>query len=294
MNQRPGSCGTQGMSSEAIASSSASRSSSLGTNVVMSRLRRTAAHYDRSPGGDGGHDGAIQDLGEGVWQFQAPLWQTNSLLALADGEALLCDPALAPDEIEGIRAEVEQRAEGPLHLLITHGDFDHVCGIPYFAGAEVVAGEETARRIEAGSAADDLASRRRRVGLRLAHRRPARRPGRRGGHRVRLRRFPSRCASTRRATAAKGSRSSSSTREILLPGDHLSAITYPLLADRPGAGGGGLRAAARGARPLRAALGSARARAGADRGRGARDRGSRPGATSARWRRPRARRWPRR
>ncbi|MGH3012641.1 MAG: MBL fold metallo-hydrolase [Gaiellaceae bacterium] len=179
-----------------------------------------------------GATAAIQDLGEGVWQFQAPLWQTNSLLALAKGEALLCDPALAPEEIEAIRSEVEQRAEGPLHLLITHGDFDHICGIPYFGGAEVVAGEETARRIESGSVVDELQA----AGAEWSFEWPT------DGLRVdRVVAAGSELACGAFRVAA--SDAPSHGREglafvlpeqgVLLPGDHLSAITYPLLAASP-------------------------------------------------------------
>jgi hydroxyacylglutathione hydrolase len=175
---------------------------------------------------------AIQDLGEGVWQFQAPLWQTNSLLALADGEALLCDPALAPDEIAAIRSEVDRRAEGAVHVLVTHGDFDHICGIPYFPGAEVVAGEETARRIESGSVVDELQA----AGAEWGFEWPT--DGLRVDRVV--------AAGTEFACGAfrvvaidapshgrEGLAFVLPEQGILLPGDHLSAITYPLLAASP-------------------------------------------------------------
>lgn len=178
-----------------------------------------------------GTTGTIQDLGEGVWQFQAPLWQTNSVLAAADGEALLCDPALAPEEIEGMRAEVERRAEGPVHLLVTHADFDHVCGIPHFPAAQVVAGEETAQRIEA-SAADDLAAAGpewgiewRTDGLRVDRVVTAGSEVTCGAFRVAALDAPSH--------GREGLAFVLLDQGILLPGDHLSAITYPLLAADP-------------------------------------------------------------
>jgi glyoxylase-like metal-dependent hydrolase (beta-lactamase superfamily II) len=87
---------------------------------------------------------APYDLGGGAWSFQAPLWQTNSLLAVAGaGDALLCDPAITPEEIGAIAREAKQRARGRSFLLVTHADYDHVCGIPYFPDAEVVAGAGT-------------------------------------------------------------------------------------------------------------------------------------------------------
>src|SRR6187200_3497861 len=100
----------------------------------------------------------MTELGEGVWSFQAPLWQTNSLLAVLGGDALLCDPAFTPAEIEAIGAELAQRTAGKSFLLVTHADYDHVCGIPYFPGVEVAAGPETAARIRDGTAAGGLRS----------------------------------------------------------------------------------------------------------------------------------------
>ena len=98
------------------------------------------------------------DLGGGVWSFQTPLWQTNSLLAVANGEALLCDPALTAAELDAIGAEVRRRAGEARYLLVTHADYDHVCGIPSLPEAEVVAGLETGVRLRDGTAASGLAS----------------------------------------------------------------------------------------------------------------------------------------
>jgi hydroxyacylglutathione hydrolase len=179
-----------------------------------------------------GTTAAIQDLGEGAWQFQAPLWQTNSLLALADGEALLCDPALMPDEIAAIRSEVDRRAEGAVHLLVTHGDFDHVCGIPFFPNAEVVGGEETARRIETGAVVDEL----RAAGAEWGAEWPT--DGLRVD-RVVAAGTEFECGSFRVGAFDAPSHGREGLafvlpeQGILLPGDHLSAITYPLLAASP-------------------------------------------------------------
>jgi hydroxyacylglutathione hydrolase len=175
---------------------------------------------------------AIQDLGEGAWQFQAPLWQTNSVLVLAGGEALLCDPALMPEEIAVIRSEVERRAGEKVHLLVTHGDFDHICGIPYFTDAEVVAGEETARRIESGSVVDELQA----AGAEWGAEWPT------DGLRVDRvvgagTEFACEAFEVAALDAASHGREGLAfvlpEQGILLPGDHISAITYPLLAASP-------------------------------------------------------------
>jgi len=95
------------------------------------------------------------DLGGGIRVFQAPLWQTNALVAVSGGDALLCDPAVTPDEIGAIVQEVHGRRS---FLVVTHADYDHVCGIPYLPDAEVVAGADTAAKIRDGSAAKGLES----------------------------------------------------------------------------------------------------------------------------------------
>jgi hydroxyacylglutathione hydrolase len=97
----------------------------------------------------------LQDLGEGVWVSQTPLWQTNAVFARSGTEALLCDPCYTPDEIERLVA-LARDSGGAIHLLLTHGDFDHVCGIGYVPEAVVVAGVATAERITSGTAAAEL------------------------------------------------------------------------------------------------------------------------------------------
>ena len=99
----------------------------------------------------------LQDLGEGVWVSQTPLWQTNALFARSGSDALLCDPCYTPDEIERL-VKLAREVGGPIHLLLTHGDFDHVCGIGYVPEAVVVAGTATRERITSGIAADQLAA----------------------------------------------------------------------------------------------------------------------------------------
>jgi hydroxyacylglutathione hydrolase len=169
----------------------------------------------------------IRDLGEGVRQFQAPLWQTNSVLAVSGSEALLCDPALAPEQIGAIRTEVDALGGGPLHLLVTHGDFDHVCGIPYFPEAEVVAGEEAAGRIHedaAGELADagpEWGYEWRTDGLRV-DRVVAAGGFRCGAFRVEALEAPSH--------GREGLAFVLPEQGILCAADHLSPITYPLLA----------------------------------------------------------------
>jgi len=96
-----------------------------------------------------------RDLGEGVLVSQASLWQTNALHARSGDEVLLVDPCLEPAEIEA-QAALARSANGRVHVLITHADYDHVCGIGALPEATVVAGSATAARIESGDAAAAL------------------------------------------------------------------------------------------------------------------------------------------
>lgn len=88
-----------------------------------------------------------------VWErFEAFLWSTTSLLVLADGESLVVDPAITADEVAGIDRRGRELDAPIRHVLITHGDWDHVCGIATFPEAAVAMGEETAERVTSGAA----------------------------------------------------------------------------------------------------------------------------------------------
>jgi hydroxyacylglutathione hydrolase len=170
---------------------------------------------------------APQDLGGGVWSFQAPLWQTNSLLAVSGGDVLLCDPAFTPKEIGAIAAEAKRHAGGRSFLLVTHADYDHVCGIPCFRGAEVAAGADTAAKLRDGSAAAGLASGGAEWGVEWpsdlrVDRVLAAGEVDLGAFRVAMIDAPSH--------GREGLAYVLLEQGILLPGDNLSAITIPLVA----------------------------------------------------------------
>jgi len=170
-----------------------------------------------------------QDLGGGVVQFQTERWQTNAVLAVAGGEALLCDPSWEPGEIEAIRAEAARLAGGTTHLLITHGDYDHVCGIGFFPGATVVAGDETAARIESGAAAEGLHGAEEEWGLEWpADLRVDRVAA--AGEELSLGAFRV-TAIEARGHVGDGRAYVLLDQGVLLPGDYLSAMTYPFVID---------------------------------------------------------------
>jgi glyoxylase-like metal-dependent hydrolase (beta-lactamase superfamily II) len=168
---------------------------------------------------------SLRDLGGGVRQSQNPLWQTNSMLAVADGETLLCDPGLMPGDLETLAMEAG-RAGGAIYLLVTHADFDHTCGIGFFPGATVVAGEATAAAIESGEAGRLLAAAAPDWGatwpLELRVDRPLT-PGEHVLGRFRIE------AIEAPGHTADGLAFILLDQGVLLPGDYLSAMTYPFV-----------------------------------------------------------------
>src|SRR5581483_3041168 len=83
------------------------------------------------------------------WQrFEGFLWQTTSLLVLAEGESLVVDPAISEDEVAAIGRRALELGAPVRHVLVTHGDWDHVCGVGAFPDATVASGgaERSTRR----------------------------------------------------------------------------------------------------------------------------------------------------
>ena len=87
------------------------------------------------------------------WErFEGFLWGTTSLLVLAEGESVVVDPAISADEVAGIAHRALELDAPVRHVLITHGDWDHVCGIGGFPDAVVAMGEETGKKVASGAA----------------------------------------------------------------------------------------------------------------------------------------------
>jgi hydroxyacylglutathione hydrolase len=164
----------------------------------------------------------------GVWLFQSPLWQTNSALVERDGRVLLMDPAQFLPEIEAIRAETARRTSESPFLLLTHGDFDHTCGIPYLPDAEVIAGEETSARVASGAASEYLVSAGPEWGVEWE---PSLRVDRTVGPGT----FTAGPWTVEAIAAPSHGREGTAfavlDEGVLFPGDHVSAITIPLLAN---------------------------------------------------------------
>jgi glyoxylase-like metal-dependent hydrolase (beta-lactamase superfamily II) len=93
---------------------------------------------------------AVTHLTGGEVVLRSRLWATNSVLVGGRDGCLVCDPSVFPDEVAQIRAAT--RGHPPVYVLVTHSDFDHVCGLPAFPDATVVAGAGTAAAIADGTA----------------------------------------------------------------------------------------------------------------------------------------------
>ena len=96
-----------------------------------------------------------------VERFESALWRTASLLLVAGDEAVVIDPCISSDEVARIAERAAALGAHVTHVLATHADWDHVCGIAAFpdavatmgtATAEIVAGEAPLARIREAAA----------------------------------------------------------------------------------------------------------------------------------------------
>jgi glyoxylase-like metal-dependent hydrolase (beta-lactamase superfamily II) len=94
-------------------------------------------------------------------RFESALWQTTSLLLVAAGEAVVIDPCITSQEVGRIAARAETLGARVSHVLVTHADWDHVCGIAAFPAAVAAMGTATAELVARGEPA-------RTIGLRAA------------------------------------------------------------------------------------------------------------------------------
>lgn len=88
-----------------------------------------------------------------VWErFEAFLWRTTSLLVAGEGESVVVDPAISAEEVDRIRQRALELGAPVRQVLITHGDWDHVCGIGGFPDAIAAMAEATAEKLIPGAA----------------------------------------------------------------------------------------------------------------------------------------------
>jgi glyoxylase-like metal-dependent hydrolase (beta-lactamase superfamily II) len=96
------------------------------------------------------------DLRPGVIRYESALWETTALALHAGGEAVLLDPCISVAEIDAIKADMSDRGLAVRGLLITHSDWDHVCGISAFPGVPAIMSRAAAERVASGQAAEDV------------------------------------------------------------------------------------------------------------------------------------------
>jgi glyoxylase-like metal-dependent hydrolase (beta-lactamase superfamily II) len=96
------------------------------------------------------------DLREGVIRYESALWETTALALHADGQALLIDPCISEAEVATIAADMDARGLRVRGLLITHADWDHVCGISAFPDVPAIMSRSAAERIASGQAAAEV------------------------------------------------------------------------------------------------------------------------------------------
>ena len=83
-------------------------------------------------------------------RFESALWQTSSLLLVGDGEAVVVDPCISAEEVARIADRAEVLGVRVTDVLVTHADWDHVCGIAAFPDAVATMGEPTAEIVAGG------------------------------------------------------------------------------------------------------------------------------------------------
>jgi glyoxylase-like metal-dependent hydrolase (beta-lactamase superfamily II) len=85
-----------------------------------------------------------------VERFESALWETTSLLLVGGRETVLIDPGISTDEVERLATRAAELDSRITHVLATHADWDHVCGIAAFPDAEATMAERTAERVASG------------------------------------------------------------------------------------------------------------------------------------------------
>ena len=96
------------------------------------------------------------ELRPGVIRYESALWETTALALHAGGEAVLVDPCISAPEIAAIAGDVAARGLEVRGLLITHADWDHVCGLYAFPGVPAIMSRGAAERIASGQAAEEV------------------------------------------------------------------------------------------------------------------------------------------
>jgi glyoxylase-like metal-dependent hydrolase (beta-lactamase superfamily II) len=101
-------------------------------------------------------------------RFESALWATSSLLLAASGEGVLVDPGVSAAEVARIAARADELGVHVTHVLATHADWDHVCGIAAFPDAAATMTDATAARLRARAERATVAERAAAHGVEIA------------------------------------------------------------------------------------------------------------------------------
>jgi len=82
-------------------------------------------------------------------RFESMFWETSSLLLCKGNEAVLVDPGVSAEEVACIAARAGELGVEVGHVLATHADWDHVCGMAAFPAAAATMSESTAEELRA-------------------------------------------------------------------------------------------------------------------------------------------------
>jgi glyoxylase-like metal-dependent hydrolase (beta-lactamase superfamily II) len=88
-----------------------------------------------------------------VVRLESALWRTTSLLLVANEEAVAIDPGVSRAEVAAIEAGARACGAEVTHVLATHADWDHVCGIAAFPDAVAAMGQLSAAIVVSGAPA---------------------------------------------------------------------------------------------------------------------------------------------
>jgi glyoxylase-like metal-dependent hydrolase (beta-lactamase superfamily II) len=103
-----------------------------------------------------------------VERFESALWRTTSLLVVSGDEAIAVDPCISSAEVGQIAARATELGACVTHVLATHADWDHVCGIAAFPNAVATMSLGTAERVRAVDAGERIAEQAARYGVAVA------------------------------------------------------------------------------------------------------------------------------
>ena len=102
-----------------------------------------------------------------VERFESALWQTSSLLLVAGDAAVVVDPCISSAEVRRIADRAAELGARVGHVLVTHADWDHVCGIASFPDAAATMGPRTAELVAGGTLPELIAARADAYGIEL-------------------------------------------------------------------------------------------------------------------------------